>query len=78
MGNTYRRYTTRDYNEFDVEQFVELVENELEYNRDRNVNANINETSMMRFMDNMVQALDIVAPKKQFRISKVWKFSNQI
>jgi len=58
----------RDHNEFDVDQFVETVENGLEHNR----NMNVSERAR-RLVDNMVHALDMIASKKQFKIPKIWE-----
>jgi len=55
----YRRYTAKGYNKFDIDQFVELVENELPYNRDMDVSE-----KAMRLVDNMVQALNVITTKK--------------
>jgi len=56
------------YSEFDVDKLVESVENEL----DMNTNNRDMDTSkrVTRLMDNMVQALNVIAPKKQFKMPK--------
>jgi len=38
IKNKYRKYIARDYNKFDIDQFVETLENGLEHNRNVNVN----------------------------------------
>jgi len=68
IENKYRKYIARDYNEFDVNQFVEIVEKGLEHNRNMNVSERTRE-----LVDNMVQALNVVASKKQFKIREFGK-----
>jgi len=59
IDSKYRKYTARDYSEFDVDRFVETLQNGLELNR----NSNVSERAG-RLVNNMVQALNMVAPKK--------------
>jgi len=60
--------SARNYKEFDVDKFVKLVENKLEYNRDMDISRRAT-----KLIDDMVDALDVVAPKKQFRIPRAWE-----
>jgi len=68
MENKYRKYIARDHSASDVNQFVETMESRLEYN----INMDVRERAM-RLVDNMVQALDVVAPKNQFKIARIWE-----
>jgi len=68
IENKYRKYIARDHSAFDVNQFIEIVEDGLEYNRNMNVSKRA-----MRLIDNIVQGLDIVALKKQFKIPRIWE-----
>jgi len=68
LENKYREYTARDYSEFNAERFVETLKNGLEHNRNRNVSERAG-----NLVGNMIQALNTVAPKKQFKIPRRWK-----
>jgi len=68
IENKYRKYTARNYSEFDIDLFVETLKNGLEHNKNRNVNERAG-----RLVENMVQALNVVAPKKQFKIPRRWE-----
>jgi len=56
VRNRYRKYVARDYNEFDVNRFVELVK--LEHNRDMNVCE-----KATRLIDNIMRVLDYGSKK---------------
>jgi len=65
IDSKYRKYTARDYSEFDVDRYMEILQNGLEHNR----NSNVSERTG-RLIDNMVQALNMEAPKKQVEIPR--------
>lgn len=75
--NKYREFVGRDYTKINVDKFV----SELEKNTIRKEIFEIH-TKADGFIDNIVSALDIVAPKKIFKIPKVWEgkgwFSEEI
>lgn len=64
----YREFTSRDYSKFLIDDFLYKVEEKLE----RKGNLEVNER-VEKFIQNMVAALDMVAPKKKFKIPKVWE-----
>lgn len=72
QGN--RECSARNYSEFEIDKFIRLVENKLERNHSLDVNARAT-----KFVDNIVEALDIVG---QCRIPKIWEgkkwFSDKI
>lgn len=73
----YKVFTARNYNKFNIDEFSLLVE--------RNIGQSLvqgtNERAC-RFVNSIVDALDITAPRKEFRIPKVWEgkvwFSEEI
>lgn len=75
--NKYREFSARNYSNFNIEEFNNSVENNLERNQDLDVSARAK-----KFVDVMVEALDITAPRQKFRIPKVWEgkkwFTNEI
>lgn len=76
-GNKYRAYVSRDYSEFDGEKFRNLVEHNLERNCDLDVSMRAE-----RLINNIVEALDELAPKKRIRIPKILegkrRFSDEV
>jgi len=66
--NKDRKWIARNYNDFDVDQFMEVLQNGLEHNS----NGNVNEKAR-KLVNSMVQALDVVAPKRQIRIPRIWE-----
>jgi len=51
---------------FNVNKVIRLIENKLEQNQDLDkIRAN-------KFIDNIVNALDVTASRKKFRIPRVW------
>ncbi|XP_020296752.1 uncharacterized protein LOC109861488, partial [Pseudomyrmex gracilis] len=63
-----RKYIARNYNDFDVDQFIEILQNELQQNNNMNVNDRAK-----NLVDSIVQTLDVVAPKRQVKIPKIWE-----
>jgi len=64
----YREFMSRNYSKFYIEEFLYEVEKRLEQ-RD---NLEVSERAE-KFVQNMIATLDIVAPKKKFKISKLWE-----
>lgn len=77
IDNKYREFSARNFKEFNVEEFIKLVENNLEKSQDMDVSVRAK-----KLVDNIVDALDATAPKKKFRIPKIWEgkkwFSDEI
>lgn len=77
IENKYREFSARNYNKFNIDEFIRLIENKLEKRQDLNVNVRAK-----KFIDSIVEALDCTAPRKTFRIPKVWEgkrwFSEEI
>jgi len=51
-----------------LDKFISLVENKIGQGQDLEVNRRAK-----KFVDSIVEALDIIALKKKFRIPKVWE-----
>lgn len=68
VNDKYRVFVGRDYSKFQIDEFLCAVEEGLELRQDLEVNERAG-----KFVQNMVAALDIVAPKKKFRIPKIWE-----
>lgn len=66
--NKYREFSARDYNNFNIDEFNKLLENEVKLVQGIDASA-----KARKFVDNIVGALDATAPKKNFRIPKVWE-----
>lgn len=64
----YREFVSRDYSKFCSEEFCRAIENRLEYKEDLDVN-----TRAEILVQNIIHALNLVSPKKKFRIPKVWE-----
>lgn len=64
----YKEFISRDYSKFNIDEFLYAVEERLE----RPNNLGVNERAE-KFVQNMVAALDTVAPKKRFKIPKIWE-----
>jgi len=77
IDKKYREFSARNFKEFNVDEFIKLVENNLEKSQDMNVSVRAK-----KLVDNIVDALDTTAPKKIFRIPKIWEgkkwFSDEI
>lgn len=65
----YKEFSARNYNNFNVEEFIRLIGNKIERDNE-GVEINIR---AKRFVNIIVDALDITASKKKFRIPKVWE-----
>jgi hypothetical protein len=66
IKDKYREFISRDYSKFQIDEFLYAVEEGLE----QKVNVEVNERAD-KFVRNIVAALDIVAPKKKFKIPKI-------
>lgn len=65
----YKEFSARNYSNFNVEEFIRLIGNKIERdNEDLEINIRAK-----RFVNITVDALDITASKKKFRIPKVWE-----
>ncbi|XP_070154026.1 uncharacterized protein [Polyergus mexicanus] len=77
FDNKYRELSVRNYREFNIDEFIKLVENKLEKNQDMNISVRAK-----KFVDSIVNALDAIAPRKNFRIPRIWEgkkwFSDEI
>lgn len=73
----YRVFNARNDNKFSIDELSLLVENNIEQSLVQESNERA-----CRFVNSIVNALDITAPKKEFRIPKVWEgklwFSDEI
>lgn len=73
----YRVFTARNYNNFSIVEFSLRVEENIGQNLVQGTNERAS-----RFVNSIVDALDITAPRKEFRIPKVWEgkvwFSDEI
>ncbi|KAL6254749.1 hypothetical protein P5V15_014075 [Pogonomyrmex californicus] len=68
VNEKYREFISRDYSKFWIDDFLYAVEERLE----QKDNLEVNERAQ-KFVQNMVAALNIVAPKKKFKIPKLWE-----
>lgn len=68
IKSKYRKFNARDYSKFSIDEFISLMENRMGEGQDLEVNRR-----EKKFIDSIVEALDIIAPKKNFRIPKVWE-----
>ena len=77
VENQYREFISRNYSEFNIDEFIMLVENKIGRNQDLEVSERAK-----KLIDGMVESLDIMAPRKKFRIPKKWEgkkwFSDEI
>jgi len=77
MKNKYKEFSGRDYSGFNTEDFVKMVESNLEIRQDLDIDVRAT-----KLINNIINALDISAPKKIFRIPKIWEgkkwYSNEI
>lgn len=64
----YRVFTARNYNKFSMDEFSLLVEGNIGQSLIQETNE-----QAYRFVNSIVDALDITAPKKEFRVPKVWE-----
>src|SRR5580765_731221 len=61
IDNKYRKFSATNFREFNVDEFIKLVENNLEKCQDMNVSVRAKK------LVDIVDALDATAPKKKFR-----------
>ena len=78
----YKEFSGRDYSRFNADDFTKLVENILRDKQElvgQQIDVNIR---ARRLTNSMVEALDISAPKKVFKIPKIWEgkqwYTNEI
>lgn len=67
-GKKYREFISRDYTKFHIGEFFKAIEERREYRDDLDVNVRAE-----KFVQSIVDALDIVALKKKFKIPKIWE-----
>lgn len=67
-SDKYRKCTSRDYSKFQIDEFIKVIEERIEYKCDLDVNVRAES-----FVQNIVKALDVVAPKKKFKIPRMWE-----
>lgn len=66
--NKYKEFRGRDYCRFNAEEFIKRVESNLGTEQELEINIRA-----YKLINSIVDALDISAPKKIFRIPKVWE-----
>lgn len=75
--NKYKEFSGRDYSRFNIDEFVKIVERKLGMKQDIDINARAR-----KLINSIVDALDTLAPKKIFRIPKIWEgkkwYTNEI
>lgn len=65
-GDKYREFSSRDYSKFHIGDFFKALEERIEHIDELDVNVRAE-----KFIQNIVNALDIVAPKEKFKIPKI-------
>lgn len=66
--NKYKEFSGKDYSRFIVDEFVKIVESNLGIEQELDINV-----KARKLIDSTVDALDISASKKVFRIPTVWE-----
>jgi len=78
----YREFSARDYKKFDMNEFVVLLKNKIQERQECQCECIDISERANKLVDNIVNALDVTAPRKKFRIPKVWEgkkwFSDEI
>lgn len=78
----YRELSARNYKGFDVDKFAILVKNKLQEKQGCQCECMGVSERAKKLVNGMVDALDVMAPKKKFRIPKIWEgkkwFSDEI
>lgn len=78
----YRELSARNYKGLDVDKFAILVKNILQEKQGCQCDCMDVSEKAKQLVNSMVDALDIIAPKKKFRIPKIWEgkqwFSDEI
>lgn len=71
--NKFKEFCGRDYSRYNADEFVKLVESNLEKGYELDIdNLDIN-VRAKNLINSIVDALDISAPRKIFRIPKIWE-----
>lgn len=78
----YRELSARNYKGFDVDKFAILVKNKLQEKQVCQCECMDVSERAKKLVNGMVDALDVMTPKKKFRIPKIWEgkkwFSDEI
>lgn len=69
----YREFSARNYKEFDVNEFATLVKNKLQENQEYQGECMDVSERAKNLVNSIVDTLDVTAPRKKFRIPKVWE-----
>lgn len=64
----YREIISRDYSNFHIREFLKVIETRLENRDDMEVNIRAE-----KFVQNIVNSLDTIAPKKKLKIPRIWE-----
>lgn len=67
-SDKYREFFSRDYSKFQIDEFIKVIEERIEYKGELDVHVRAES-----FVRNIVNALDVVAPKRKFKIPRVWE-----
>lgn len=67
-SDKYRAFISWDYSKFQIDEFIKVIEGRIEYKCELDVNVRAES-----FVQNIVNALDVVAPKKKFKIPRRWE-----
>ncbi|XP_025269746.1 uncharacterized protein LOC112639559 [Camponotus floridanus] len=73
IESKYREFIVRNYKEFDVNEFAILVKNKLQKSQGCQCERMDVSERAKQLIDSIVDALDVMAPKKKYRIPKVWE-----
>ncbi|XP_036144770.1 uncharacterized protein LOC118646290 [Monomorium pharaonis] len=71
--NKYKEFSGRDYSRYNADEFIKLVESNLEKGYDLDINELDINVRAKNLINSIVHALGISAPKKIFRILKIWE-----
>src|SRR5436190_4025821 len=69
----YREFSARNYKEFDADEFATLVKNKLQESQECQCECMDVSERAKNLVNSIVDALDVTAPRKKFRIPKVWE-----
>lgn len=67
-SNKYKEFRGRDYSKFNVDDFLRILEERSEQGQGLDISIRAE-----RFVNSIVSVLDTVAPKKMFKIPRVWE-----
>jgi exonuclease III len=73
IESKYREFSARNYKGFDANEFAILVKNKLHESQGCQCECMYVSERAKKLIDSIVNALDITAPRKKFRIPKVWE-----